>query len=207
MFTKKQKFAPLPMIPVHIEEPFRQWGIDFIGEIHPASSSQHEWILTATDYFTKWVEVIPVRNTIDAVVIKFMEENIISRFGCPAKIVTDNAQAFKSTNFINFRQQYNITLGHSMAYYPYGNGLAEYSNKTLVRALKNTISENQKNWDSQLKFALWANRITSKRSIGKSPYEQVYGRATIFLIQLAIPVARFLQDSQEESNDLIRRMN
>lgn len=79
------------MILVHIEEPFQQWGIDFIGEIHLASSSEHKWILTATDYFTKWVEAIPTRNATDAIVIKFMEENIIVRFGCPVKIITDNA--------------------------------------------------------------------------------------------------------------------
>ena len=114
------------MIPVHIEEPFQQWGIDFIGEIHHASSGQHKWILTATDYFTKWVEAVPARNATDTVVIKFLEDNIISRFGYPAKIVTDNAQAFKSIKFINFCQQYNIVLGNSTAYYPQGNGLAKF---------------------------------------------------------------------------------
>ena len=99
-------------------------------------------ILTATDYFKKWVEAIPVRNATDVVVMKFTEENIISRFGCPAKIVTDNAQAFKSAKFVSFCQQYNIALGHSTAYYPQGNGLTESSNKTLVRALKKGINEN-----------------------------------------------------------------
>ena len=79
------------MIPVHVDEPFQQWGIDFIGEIHPLSSGQHKWILTATYYFTKSMEAIPARNATDTVVMKFMEENIISRFGCPSKIVTDNA--------------------------------------------------------------------------------------------------------------------
>ena len=129
------------MIPVHVDEPFQQWGIDFIGEIHPPSSGQHRWILTATDYFTKWVEAIPGRNATDAVVIKFMEENIISRFGCPAKIVTDNARAFKSAKFVNFCQQYNIALKYSIAYYPQGNGLAESSNKTLVRDYKRKSEE------------------------------------------------------------------
>ena len=56
--------------------------------------------------YSKWVEAIPMRNAIDTVIIKFMEENIISRFGCPARIVTDNAQAFKSTKFVSFCQQY-----------------------------------------------------------------------------------------------------
>lgn len=130
------------MIPMHVDEPFRQWGIDFIGEIHPPSSGQHKWILTATDYFTKWVEAILARNATDTVIIKLMEENIISRFGCLSRMVTDNAQAFKSTKFVSFCQQYNITLSHSTTYYPQGNGLEKSSNKTLVRALKKAINEN-----------------------------------------------------------------
>ena len=38
-FAEKQRYAPLPLIPVHVEEHFKQWGIDFIGVIHPASSN------------------------------------------------------------------------------------------------------------------------------------------------------------------------
>ena len=91
------------------------------------------------------MEAIPTRRATDAVIMNFIEDNIISRFGCPARIVTDNAQAFKSARFVNFCQRYNIVLTHSTAYYPQGNGLAESSNKTLVRALKKTIAENQKN--------------------------------------------------------------
>ena len=98
-------------------------------------------------------------------------------------------------------------MTHSIAYYPQGNGLAESSNKTLVRALKNTISENQKNWDSQLNFSLWANRITNKRATGKYSYELVYGRAAVFPVQLALPVARFMQEIQEEPDNMIRRIN
>ena len=36
--------------------PFSVWGIDIIGKITPKSSSGHEYILVAIDYFTKWVE-------------------------------------------------------------------------------------------------------------------------------------------------------
>ena len=58
-----------------------------------------------------------------------------------------------------------------------------------------------------MKFALWANRITSKRATGKSPYELVYGRAALFPVQLALPVARFMKESQEEPDDVTRRIN
>jgi hypothetical protein len=69
LFSGKKKLLALPLIPVKEEAHFQQWGLDFIGEIHPQSSTQHKWILTATDYFMKWVESIPTRNATDLIVI------------------------------------------------------------------------------------------------------------------------------------------
>ena len=207
MFAKKKRLAPLPLLPVFVEEPFRQWGLDFIGEINPPSSGKFKWILTATDYFIKWVEAIPTRKANDLVVMKFLEENIFSRFGCPVNIVTYNAQVFNSIRFINFCQTYNVILSHSKTYHPQGNGLEKSSNKTLVNILKKTINENQKNWDSKLVFALWATRMTTRRSTGKSPYELVYGTQAFFPTHMVKPVIYFLQYAQEEPNAMIRRMN
>jgi hypothetical protein len=207
LFAGKQKIPALPLVPVKAEASFQQWGLDFIGEINPHSSAQHKWILTATDYFTKWVEAIPTRNTTDAVVISFLEENILSRFGCPRKIVTDNAQAFKSMAMISFCQKYNIVLGHSTTYYPQGNGLAESSNKSLITIIKKVLTENKKAWHVHLKYALWANRIGTKRSIGMSPFQMVYGTDVVLPINLALPVMKLWQDSKEEPNDITRRIN
>lgn len=61
VFQGKRKFLPLPLMLVEVNAPFQQWGLDFIGEIHPMSSAQHRWILTATNYFTKWIEAISTR--------------------------------------------------------------------------------------------------------------------------------------------------
>ena len=76
--------------------------MDFIGEIKPNSSGEHKWILTATYYFTKWIEAIPTRRANETVIMDFIEENILARFGCPRRIVTDNVTAFKSKKMINF---------------------------------------------------------------------------------------------------------
>ena len=139
----KNQLKSLPLRPVVVTGPFQQRGLDFIGEINPHSSAQHRWILTATNYFTKLVEAIPTRKATDSVFIDFLEENILSRFSCPRKIVTDNAQAFKSMEMVSFCQKYNIVLGHSTAYYPQGNGLAEYSNKRLISIIKKVLNENK----------------------------------------------------------------
>lgn len=73
---------------------------------------------TTTNYFTKWVEAIPVRNATNSMVMKFIEENILSRFGCPKRIVTNNVKAFSSIKMIEFCQTYQISLHHSTLYYP-----------------------------------------------------------------------------------------
>ena len=75
-----------------------------------------------------------------------------------------------------------IQLVHSMSYYPQGNGLAESSNKSLVRIIRKLLETNQKSWDSKLKFALWADRVTDKISIGTSPFKLVYGAKAMFPI-------------------------
>jgi len=188
------------------ERPFQQWDLDFIGEIVPASSGQHKYILTATDYFTKWSEAIPTKRATDKVIMIFLEENIFSRFGCPKKLVTNNAQAFKSGPMVNLYQKYNVVLSHSTTYYPQGNGLAESSNKSLIRIIKKMLEENKRSWDTNLKYALWTERISTKKSIGTSPFQLVYGIDAILPIQLSIPVMKYLQDDVEERNDIQRRI-
>ena len=95
-----------------VNGPFQQWGLDFIVEINPSSSVQHKWILVATDYFTKWIEAIPTQNTTHQVVMKFLYENILSRFGCPKRLVIDNAAAFKAEALVDMCKSMGIQLVH-----------------------------------------------------------------------------------------------
>eukprot|EP00253_Pinus_taeda_P025538 PITA_25538 len=194
IFEGKRKLFPLPLKPISTEKPFQQWGLDFIGEIHPSSSGEHKWISTTTNYFTKWIEVIPCGQANDSTIIQFLESNILSRFGCPEKIITDNAAALKSKKIIKFCNKYHITLGHSTAYYPQGNGLAKSSNKILINIIKKLLEENKKNWHKNLTNALWADRLSTKKSIGMSPYELVYGMEAKFPSSLGTPTIKLLQE-------------
>jgi transposase InsO family protein len=189
--------------PVVVSAPFQQWGLDFIGEIHPPSSGQHRWILTATDYFTKWIEAVPTRSTSHKAIISFLED-IIARFGFPSKIFTNNASPFRSEPLIKFCEQFGISLIHSTPYYPQGNGLAESSNKSLIKLIKRLLEDNKRAWDSKLKFALWVDRVTTKKSLGLSPFQLVYGIEVVFPTQLALPVVNLLQDYEGEPNHVLR---
>lgn len=118
LFTGKPQLVALPLRPVVIDEPFKQWGLDFIGPLSPTSSVIHMHILTAIDYFTKWVKFIPMRKTTIEVVCNFLKENILVRFGVPQKIVADNATNFSSNKISLFCYDNRISLSHSSYYYP-----------------------------------------------------------------------------------------
>eukprot|EP00253_Pinus_taeda_P024642 PITA_24642 len=130
------------------------------------------WILTATDYFTKWIEVIPTRQATN---VSFVI----------------NITSFWATQLPN----------------PQGNGLAESSNKSLVNIIKKLLEINKKSWHKRLVNALWADRVSQKKSIGTSPFELVYGVDTVFPTSLAAPVVKLLQEAGSEEDPMQRRLN
>ena len=138
--------------------------------------------------------------------MRILYENIFIRFGCPVRLVTDNAPAFKHGALFNMCESMGIQLLHSTSYYPQGNCLDELSNKSLVRIIRKLLENNKKSLDSKLKFSLWVDRVTDKRYTGTSPLKLVCGTEGIFPIQLIPPVAKFFQEEQDEPNNMVRRM-
>ena len=52
------------------------------------------------------------------------------------------------------------------------------------------LEDNKRSWHTKLKYALWADRISTKRAIGMSPFQLVYGTKVIFPASLGVPVMR-----------------
>jgi len=107
-----------------------------IGQIYPPSSKNHKFILVATDYFTKWVEAIPLKNVTSKEMIEFVKEHIIYRFGIPQTITTDQGTMFTLDEFKEFATEMGIKLLNSSPYYAQANGQAEASNKGVIKLIK-----------------------------------------------------------------------
>ena len=56
------------------------------------------------------------------------------------------------------------------------------------------LEENKRNWHRNLINALWAERVSSKKSIGMSPFELVYGTDVVF----PVGVPMFWPDWQDQ---------
>eukprot|EP00253_Pinus_taeda_P007765 PITA_07765 len=199
----RQRKPAFPLQPINIEQPFEQWGLDIIGEINPPSSKQRKYILTATDYFTKWVEAISLKTSNSEAIIEFIDQFIITRFGVPTTLVFDNASYFSGNAMFDFAIKRGFKLKYSANYYPQGNGLSESTNKNLIKIIKRTIEQNHRNWHKSLVFELWADRITHKASIGTSPFNLVYGKEAILPTNLVLPSLALVQFIEETPSSSI----
>ena len=85
--------------------------------------------------------------------------------------------------------------------------MAESSNKSLVNIIKKLLEINKKSWHKKLINALWADRVSQKKSIGMSPFELVYGVDAVFPTSLSVPVAKLFQEASGEEDPMQRRIS
>ena len=70
---------------------------------------------------------------------KFVWKNIITRFGVPDTLISDNGLQFDSRAFRDFYCDLGITNRYSTPTYPQSNGQAEAVNKTILNGLKRRL--------------------------------------------------------------------
>lgn len=183
----------MPLHPIHVEQPFSKWGLDFFVPINLPSSMGHKWILTATNYFTKWTKFVTLKEANDTFVLNFYQD-LVSRFGTLDSIVSENGLAFIGLGIYDQSIRNNIFPNTSSNYYLQGNGQAESTNKNLIKIIKKTIEDNQRTWHENLKLSLWADRVTPKRATGCSPYVLTYGKEAKLPISIELPTMIFVKE-------------
>jgi hypothetical protein len=114
---KTKSFAKL--VTTLLKEPFMKWGLDFIGPIKPMGRLiGNKYILIIIDYATKWVEAKAFKTNTTIVLAIFLYEYILTRFGCPLTIVTDQGVHFIDDTTKHLTKQFLLKHVSSITYYP-----------------------------------------------------------------------------------------
>jgi len=79
--------------PLTMAWPFSKWDIDLLGPFHKRGG-QVKFLIVVVDYLTKWIEAELLAKITPANGIKFFNKNILSRFGVPQEVITDNGIQF-----------------------------------------------------------------------------------------------------------------
>ena len=98
---------------------FEIWAIDFIGPFPiPAKRTGVRYIITAVEYVTKWAEAELVDTCSSEIAAKFIYENIITRFGCPLTLISDQGTHFINKTIKSLTDQFQIDHRRSTTYHP-----------------------------------------------------------------------------------------
>ncbi|XP_017237355.1 uncharacterized protein LOC108210538 [Daucus carota subsp. sativus] len=207
-FAKKcencQKFANIPRQPPTMPSsilspiPFAMWGIDIMGPF-PKAKNEVQYVMVGIDYMTKWVEAKTLRNITQEDAIKFVKEHIVTRFGIPVILVSDNGTQFVGKKFTKYLSDLGIKHRKASVCHPQSNGQVEVTNRIIVRGLEKRLQGLKKKWPEELSSVLWSYRTTARSSTQETPFKLSYGTEALLPVEIGSPSHRLLQ-FDEESN-------
>lgn len=97
-FFPTQRLPSTPLTSIFSPWSFHQWGIDIVGSF-PEAPRRVKFLVVVVDCFTKWIEAELVTNIIGRAMIKFMWKTILTCFGTPRTLISDNGLQFTENIF------------------------------------------------------------------------------------------------------------
>ena len=205
-----QRFAPSIhqpggiLNPLSSPWPFAQWGLDIVGQF-PKAVRNKKYLLVDTDYFTKQVEAEPLANIRDVDAKRFIWKSIVTQFGVPHVLISDNGLQFDSKMFRRYSGELRIINRYSTPTYPQGNGQVEAVNKVIVSELKKRLDDAKGKWVEELPHVLWTYRTMPHRSTGETPFSMTYGAEVVIPLETGFPTSRTSSFNPKDNDEQLAK--
>ena len=151
------------------EYPWQKIDLDFLG---PLPSG--DYLLVAIDEYSRFPEVFVTRSTAFNPTKKHLDK-LLSSFGIPETIKSDNGPPFKSKQFKKYSRRMGFQHHRITPLHPKANGLVENFNKMLIKILKVARIQGLP-WQDEMYTFLMNYRATPHLTTGKAPAELLFGR-------------------------------
>ena len=184
--------------PMVVGEPFERIAIDLTGP-HTNSRSNNVYILTVLDIFTKWAEAIPLKNKEAITVARALVDVVITRFGVPLQILSDNGKEFENCIMHELCTLLEIDKIKTTVYKASTNGGVERFHRTLNAMLGKVVIMSQRDWDERLPAVMAAYRSSRHEATGFSPNFLMFGREVKAPLDLVLGIPTEEMEIQTET--------
>ncbi|CAF1481864.1 unnamed protein product [Rotaria sordida] len=164
----------MPMQLHMVTEPWHTIGIDLMGPF-PTTQRQKHFLLVIVDYFTRWVELFPLRTTTADVIANVVINEVFCRYGMPTFMLSDNGPQFIAELFAETCKLLGIRRKLTANYHPQTN-MTERVNRTLKQQIRIYAQQNHKAWDEEIQKLAFAIRTSVNETTGETPAFLNFGR-------------------------------
>ena len=136
--------------------PTYRWGV--VGELPPTARGNH-YVMIAVEYFTKWVELVPVKSKSTADVAHAFLDQVLSRLGTPGEVLTGQGKEFKGA-FQTLLANQQVAHRLASREHPQADDLAERMVQTLRTGLRKVLLDKSKTeWDLYMPYIAMGYRM------------------------------------------------
>ena len=147
--------------------------IDLVGELPRSNGYSH--ILTACDYFSRYLFAIPIRKPDTKSVVEALQDIFTKHAYVPKHIITDKGSAFTSQVITELMDKAGIKVSHATIKHAQTIGMIERSHERLKQILKINVSADRPQWDRYVNLAVMAHNMTYQQTLKCSPTNVFHG--------------------------------
>ena len=179
--------------------------MDILGPL-PETPRGNRYILVIGDYFTKWKEAFPLKDTEALTIARVFVNEFVCRFGVPDSVHTDQGKNFEAKIIKEICTLLDIKKTRTTAYHPESDGLVERFNRTLLSMLSMAVREDEQGWDLLLPTLLLAYRTSHHATTGSTPFELMFGRDPRLPEDVLLSIPGAVEDPSQYAEVLKNRM-
>ena len=132
-------------MPFQSKRPWQCMSVDIMGPV-PKTRNGNLYVITFVDQFYQFTVAEATPDQTAETVVKKMGDRVITTFGTPYSILTDQGKQFESILFKELCKLLQIEKYRTSSYHPQTNGINERCHRTFNNSLM-AMMKDEKDWD------------------------------------------------------------
>ena len=168
-------YVKRPLQPIPTEGRFELVCYDLAGPFIPSKREGNLYALVVVDHFSKWPEIMALKNIRASTIASAIFEQWCCRYGIMTQLHSDGANNVHGEVMKALCSKIGSVKSKSSRLHPQGDGMAEAVVKMLKNAISKQVDQHGSDWDQYLQATAFAVRSSINNSTNCTPAELVLG--------------------------------